>query len=134
MKVAIVGSRGFLPLDAVGAWMRCSLPRDTIVVSGGARGVDLAALEQAHALGMVTVVYAPEWRRPDGTINRGAGFARNQLIVDQADRVVAFWDGQSRGTLDTIRRAAKAGKPVTLVRWEGTRLLVMDDWHEQTKH
>jgi hypothetical protein len=35
---------------------------------------------------------------------------RNAWIVEDADHVVAFWDGSSRGTLDTIARAEKAGK------------------------
>ena len=40
---------------------------------------------------------------------------RNQQIVDSADRVVAFWDGKSRGTADTLRRAHAAGKPILII-------------------
>jgi hypothetical protein len=39
---------------------------------------------------------------------KAAGFIRNQEIVDNCDFVVAFWDGASRGTKDTIDRARKA--------------------------
>jgi hypothetical protein len=35
---------------------------------------------------------------------------RNSQIVDYAEEVFAFHDGTSRGTLDTIRKAKKAGK------------------------
>lgn len=37
---------------------------------------------------------------------------RNGWIVEDADQVVAFWDGASSGTADTIRRARAAGVPV----------------------
>ena len=40
---------------------------------------------------------------------------RNPDIVAAADRVVAFWDGTSRGTADSIEIARKTGKPVAVV-------------------
>lgn len=124
MKVAIVGSRGFPALDEVRAFVR-GLPPMTVIVSGAGDkkrevvprkdwGVDETAEDEAERCGLVVVSYPAHWRRADGTIDRGAGFARNGLIVAQADRVVAFWDGQSRGTKDTIDKARKAGKPVEI--------------------
>ncbi len=41
---------------------------------------------------------------------KAAGPRRNQLIVARCTDVIAFWDGKSPGTLDTIRKAMKAGK------------------------
>lgn len=106
----------------------CLLPPDTIIVSGAGDekrkrvprekwGVDEHAEQAAIECGLVVVSYPAKWKRPDGTVDKGAGFKRNQLIVDQADRVVAFWDGKSRGTKDTIDKARKAGKPVEIVLW-----------------
>lgn len=106
MKIAIVGSRDFPNMQLVIDYVK-GLPPGTIVVSGGARGVDRTAAVTAHEAGLVVVEYRADW-----TKGKGAGFERNRLIVAQADRVVAFWDGQSRGTLDTIEKARKAGKPV----------------------
>ena len=37
--------------------------------------------------------------------------ARNSWIVADSEQVVAFWDGSSRGTADTIRKAKEAGRP-----------------------
>lgn len=105
MKIAIVGSRDFDRLDLVVDYIK-ALPVDTIVVSGGARGVDRMAAVAAHNAGLVVIEYRPDWEH-DGP---GAGFRRNSLIVEQADRVVAFWDGKSKGTLDTIGKAQAAGK------------------------
>lgn len=106
MKIAIVGSRDFDRLDLVVDYVK-NLPPGTVVVSGGARGVDRVAANTATSCGFPVVEYRADW-----TLGKGAGFARNTMIVEQADRVVAFWDGQSRGTLDTINKARQAGRPV----------------------
>lgn len=37
---------------------------------------------------------------------------RNQKLIDQADVVVAFWDGVSTGTRSTVDRALDSGKEV----------------------
>jgi hypothetical protein len=40
-------------------------------------------------------------------------YARNQKIVDDSDRIIAFVAPDRRGgTEDTVRRAVRAGKPV----------------------
>lgn len=107
MKIAIVGSRDFDRLNLVVDYVK-SLPKDTVIVSGGARGVDRIAAVAGLNAGLVVIEYRPDWEHG----GMGAGFARNTLIVEQCDRVVAFWDGKSTGTLDTINKARKAGKPV----------------------
>jgi hypothetical protein len=109
--VAIVGSRDYVRLDDVRRFVE-ALPPGTIVVSGGARGVDTAAIEAAAARGLATKVYPADWMRE----GKRAGYLRNYAIVDAADEVVAFWDGASRGTAHTITLAQVAGKPVRIIR------------------
>lgn len=108
--VAIVGSRDFADEQAVRAYVR-ALPTGTTVVSGGARGPDSWAENEARLCALGVVVFHAEWDR----LGRRAGFLRNKLIVDRADRVVAFWDQRSRGTQHTIDLAREAGKPVEIV-------------------
>lgn len=88
-----------------------SLPLDTIIVSGGARGVDRIAVEAADRRGMSVQVFHAEWDK----YGKSAGMIRNQYIVDYADSITAFWDGISKGTANTIERAKRARKPVTVV-------------------
>lgn len=110
MKVAIVGSREYARMDKVCDFVR-SLPAGTTVVSGGARGVDSVAEEIAIRCGLDVVVFRADWNG----LGKRAGFARNKTIVEAADRVVAFWDGVSRGTAHTINLARKVGKPVEVI-------------------
>jgi hypothetical protein len=114
-------------MEAVREYVR-KLPPDTIVVSGAGDeerkrkpreiwGVDHHAEDEAIARGLVVVSYPAMWIRTNGTVDRGAGFARNGLIAAQADLVVAFWDGKSRGTKDTIDKARKMRRPVEVMIW-----------------
>lgn len=105
-RVAIVGSRDFPELGRVLAYVR-TLDRGTIVVSGGARGVDMTAEFEAKRCGLNVCIYYPRW----DLHGKGAGFARNRLIVHNCDRLVAFHDGKSRGTLHTIGVAIELGIP-----------------------
>lgn len=109
--VAIVGSRDYPDLDAVRELVR-SLPEGTTIVSGGARGVDGTAADEAQARGLPVVVYAADWIRH----GRGAGMIRNRSIAEHCDRLVAFWDGQSRGTAHVIECARKLGREVEVRR------------------
>jgi len=115
-RVAIVGSRGYSNLEAVRAYVR-SLPKDTVVVSGGAAGVDITAEITAKDCGLAVVVWPADWAR----YGRRAGLLRNIQVVENCDRVVAFWDGKSRGTAHSIDLARKAGKPVEVVGSLGGR-------------
>lgn len=106
MRVAIVGSRdaNILTLQKVREYVN-SLPPDTVVVSGGARGVDKVAETTALERGLEVIVHTPNW---DKYGRKQAGFKRNALIVADAHYVAAFWDGHSRGTKNTIELALNA--------------------------
>jgi predicted Rossmann fold nucleotide-binding protein DprA/Smf involved in DNA uptake len=108
VKVAIVGSRDYPDIDQVEMYVADRLRPGDVVVSGGARGVDLAAEVAASTCGLDVVVHMPEWDK----YGKSAGFRRNRIIVEDADRVVAFWDGKSKGTKHSIDLAHKLGKPV----------------------
>lgn len=105
MKIGIVGSRRYPRLDDVRQFIR-ALERSTVIVSGGAIGVDTVAVETAIALRMSYEVYHADWSR----YGRRAGALRNQQIVNASDYIVAFWDGDSPGTQITINMAKRDGK------------------------
>lgn len=105
MKLAVVGSRDYFPLQDVADYVN-SLPLDITIVSGGAPGVDKMAEKTATQRGMQVEILKADW----ANLGPGAGMIRNLKLVDVSDKVVAFWDLQSPGTAHTILAADKKGK------------------------
>lgn len=88
-----------------------------VVVHGGARGADALAERAAQAFGMKTEPHPADWR-PNGTVDRGAGFKRNAVMVSLgADLALAFYKqgAGNKGTDHCARLAEKAGIPVRRV-------------------
>lgn len=107
MRIAIIGSRDYPDLEQVRRYV-ATLPPDAIILTGGAHGVDKVAEQEARRHGLQCAVFIAEWDA-QGKI---ANLRRNREIVEHCDMLVAFWDGRSRGTAETIRLAEDMGKPV----------------------
>jgi hypothetical protein len=115
MRVAIIGSRSRQDRGAIDDAVR-DLDRGTVLVSGGCEGPDKWAADAARRAGMAVVEHLPD---TSGCQQRfeytKAFYARNQKIIDNCDRLIAFVaPGRKGGTEDTIKRARKAGKPVDI--------------------
>lgn len=126
MKVGIVGSRRYPAEHLVRGFVRNLAARapDTIIVSGGARGVDAWAAGEARQMGLAVEEHLADW---DGG-GRGAGFARNSTIVACSASLVAFWDLVSRGTMDTVWKAHRKGIKVVVIGPDGNRV-PMEAWN-----
>lgn len=99
MKVAVIGSRGLTVTD-LGKY----LPADTTeIISGGARGIDTCARNYALSHGIKLTEFLPEYDK----YGRTAPLKRNITIIRNADMVLAFWDGSSRGTKFVIDNCRK---------------------------
>lgn len=90
------------------------LPRDTIIVSGAAKGADTHAEWAAEELQMDCVIFPADWDR----FGRAAGPIRNRQMLDQKpDLVIAFHSdlSKSKGTADTVREAKRRGIKVEVI-------------------
>lgn len=86
-----------------------SLPPDSVVVEGGARGADRIAREEAHALGIHVATVNALWDFHD----RAAGFRRNEAMARLGlDYAYAYPLGESRGTRHMIGICEAACVPV----------------------
>lgn len=144
MKIAISGTRNISLEDhraiesSISGIMKPGL---TEIFFGGARGADTAALEAAHKLRRpdanpkLTVIVPRKLgdqprvatkaveRCADSVIELGANLltgeayrARNAALIKDADLLLAFWDGKSRGTKMTIDLANKKGIAISIVQ------------------
>ncbi|MCL2069023.1 MAG: DUF2493 domain-containing protein [Oscillospiraceae bacterium] len=110
MKVAVIGSRNAenFDMNRIGEY----LPEDcTLIISGGAPGVDTAAERYAHEHGIAFHKILPDY----DSHGRRAPIVRDTQIVRESQLVLAFWDFRSRGTSFTISECIRLGVPVRVI-------------------
>ena len=119
MRVIIAGGREFndrdlmwSKLDKLFSYKR-KKGEKIIIVSGNARGADRLGETYASSRGMKVLIYKADWKR----YPKSAGYRRNEDMADNADALVAFWDGESKGTKHMIETAQEKGLDVRVVRW-----------------
>ena len=76
-----------------------------IIVSGTARGADRLGERYAKERGFQLRQFPADWLNDE----KKAGPIRNAKMADNADALIAFWDGQSRGTKNMIETAKRKG-------------------------
>ncbi|HNT28637.1 MAG TPA: SLOG family protein [bacterium] len=113
IRVAVVGSRTFFHYSVLEKELDTLLSKNATLLSGGAGGADALAEKYAREHGRTIEVIRPDWE----TYGPSAGYRRNREIVKKASRVIAFWDGKSRGTDHIIQLARAEGIPVHVVRF-----------------
>lgn len=112
MVLAVVGSRTFQNYTWLEECLEAAFRRGEIslIISGGARGADSLAIRFARSHGIPFEVISADWER----WGRRAGPIRNSELIRRADAVAAFWDGVSRGTLDSIAKARHSGRALVV--------------------
>ena len=120
MRVLITGDRNGFDALSIEDALRY-LPLDTVIIHGGARGVDTLAGQIAEIRGLEVNVVPADWKK----LGKAAGNIRNQqMLTRKPDLVLAFhrsiWT--SKGTKHMIEIARKAGVPVVLISQEGKPL------------
>lgn len=112
MRVIIAGGRDYhnysTLLDAI---VECNFNIQT-VVSGGAKGVDALGERYAESADVPLHIYPADWEKN----GRAAGPIRNRKMAENADALIAIWDGKSRGTKNMIETATKLGLLVYVKR------------------
>ncbi len=112
-KVIVAGSRKGFTKDFVHEVLfelMTDVP-DLELVSGGAKGVDSFGEEWAYLANVEIKRFPANWKLH----KKRAGMMRNVEMSRYADELVAFWDGESKGTEHMIKVMSDLKKPVTVV-------------------
>ena len=115
-KVIIAGGRDFADYDKLKAVCDEQLSvvnEDVEIVSGGSRGGDSLGEQYAKEKGMEITKFPVNWNE----YGRSAGVIRNSQMADNADMLIAFWDGNSKGTKNMIDTARKKKLQVVVVKY-----------------
>lgn len=87
---------------------------NVIIVSGHASGADSLGEKFAADHNLQCELHPADWERH----GKAAGPIRNAEMAEVADALIAFWDGQSRGTKSMIDLAKRKGLQVAVVRYD----------------
>ena len=117
-KIVIGGCRDFSDYRLLCDYVDLCLARlkqqgDICIISGGCHGTDALGERYAQERGYAVKVYPADWE----TYGRSAGPIRNREMVENADAVIAFWDGRSAGTASLISCAKELKKPLRVKRY-----------------
>lgn len=122
VKVIVAGGRDFddyskaLPvLDELLFYKGdCKYFDGVTIVSGGARGADALGEQFAREFMLPVMPFPADWNAH----GKAAGPIRNVQMAEYADILVAFWDGESRGTKHMIDTALAHGLEVHVYPYE----------------
>lgn len=121
-RIIICGGKSDLGKDVYDTFISAVLAslgaKDCEIVSGGCRGADLAGERYAAEHGLALSRFPADWK----TFGRSAGIKRNAEMINYISQfprsaVIAFWNGESRGTGFTIRQAEKKNIDVYIYRY-----------------
>ena len=112
-RVIIAGGRDFNDYQTVLDAISESQFNITTVVSGGAKGVDALGERYADEMNIPLAIFYADWNRN----GKAAGPIRNRKMAENADALIAIWDGQSRGTKNMIETAQKLNLDVYVKRY-----------------
>lgn len=121
MRIAIIGSRSItdpeIVFTAIDRFVKDQCVGKPVIISGGAKGIDELAKKWAGVQGLDFIEFLPYHLVDKGVdFSPKYFFARNRQIIQNADKVLAIWDGESTGTLHSIRYAQKIGVPVMIIK------------------
>ena len=113
----IVGGRDFnnyeLLKQTVNQFISDNSEANPYIVCGRARGADTLGEKFAREYSYKIRYYLADW----STYGKSAGFVRNVEMAENADALVAFWDGKSSGTKHMIETARKYGLKVFVQKY-----------------
>lgn len=120
VRVLICGGVDFCDFDFLESECDRLIPAGSNIeiVAGGAAGADALAEIYARKKGFRLSVFPAKWSR----YGKAAGPIRNRKMVDYISEddermVIAFWNGFSRGTANTIEIAERFGIRTEILRY-----------------
>lgn len=97
------------------------------IVSGTANGADKLGEQFARFMGYPIKQFLPNWDE----FGKSAGYRRNKEMAEYADALIAFWDGESKGTKHMIDLAQKMNLKVKIHKYEKPKKSEETPWWKE---
>ena len=117
-KYIIAGSRDFTDFEL----MERVLKEFDIheIVCGGARGADILGKEYGDKYNIPVKMFPANWER----FGNRAGPLRNIEMAEYGSALIAFWDGESKGTQHMIREANRRKLYTVVIKY----IIKTEEW------
>lgn len=120
MKLCIIGSRSIdkaeFVFPVIEKFIKDHTTGKITIIAGGAKGVDQLAKAYANSHGIDFVEFLPYHLLDKVPFSSKYFFIRNKQMIDNADKVLVFWDGKSKGTEYGIKYSQKIAIPVMVIK------------------
>ena len=83
------------------------------IVCGCAYGADLLGEKYAKEKDYIVHYYPANWK----LYGKGAGMIRNKEMAENAEALIVFWDGESKGTKNMIEIAKNKNLKVRIINY-----------------
>ena len=117
-KIIIAGGRDFMDYNLLKEktnkiLQKKKVTHKIVIISGCARGADTLGLRYASENAFDVEEYPADWDK----YGKKAGYMRNVEMAENADALIAFWDGKSKGTKHMIDIATERNLPIRVIRY-----------------
>ena len=117
-KIIIAGGRDFMDYNLLKEktnkiLQEKKVTHKIVIISGCARGADTLGLRYASENAFDVEEYSADWNK----YGKKAGYVRNVEMAENADALIAFWDGKSKGTKHMIDIATERNLPIRVIRY-----------------
>ena len=113
MKLAVIGSKEFSDYNLLKSVLNKEKEIEQII-SGGAEGADFLAQKYAQENNIKFLEFPPNYEKHGNE----AKHIRNRLIVENSDKVIAFYDEKCEGTKYTMDYARQMHKSVMVILYK----------------
>lgn len=113
MNIIVAGSRTFTNYKFLEETLNKYITSNDIIISGVARGTDILGIIYSHKHNIKVKCFPANWN----LYGKSAGYKRNVKMADNADMLIAFWNGTSKGTRHMIDIMYKQNKKVIIIKF-----------------
>ncbi len=87
-----------------------------IIICNNTKDTNILASKYASDNNLVKTIYPKDYNNNNNS-GKSIGIIDNKSIIKNSDYIIAFWDGNSKGTLNCINKAKSMNKPIKVIQF-----------------
>lgn len=113
MNIIVAGSRTFTDYNLLEKTLNKYITPDDTIISGVAKGADMLGIVYSYRYNIKVKRFPAKW----DIYGKSAGYKRNLEMANNADMLIAFWNGFSKGTKHMIDIMNNQNKKVITIKY-----------------